>query len=311
VTRTSLIIDCDPGTDDAIAILLAFASPDELDLLAITTLGGNVGADLTARNACIIRQISGREDVPVYAGARRPLVRDPVGAGDFHGASGLGTLPLFEPAGKVSAGESAIVIVDHVMRLPAGAVTLALMGPLTNLALAMRLEPAIIPRLGPVVLMGGARSEGGNITASAEYNIHADPHAAHIVFTSGAHIIAHGLDATHQVRTTPERIARIADLNTPEAQAAAHLMQFSANVQAAIVGDVGAPLHDPCPIAYLLAPGLFRTVPADIRIETNSPLTLGHTAVEFRLANPEAATTHWVTHADAEGVFNLIAERLA
>jgi purine nucleosidase len=311
VTRTPLIIDCDPGVDDAIALLLAFASPDELDILAITTLGGNVSADLTARNACIIRQIAGREDVPVHAGARRPLVREPVGASDFHGKTGLGALELFEPACKIAPGHSAHVIIDYVMRAPSGAVTLTLLGPMTNLALAMRLEPAIIPRLGPVIVMAGARSEGGNITASAEYNVFADPHAAHVVLSSGAKVIVHGLDATHGVRTTPQRIARFAAASAPGSQTAAKLLQFAADVQQEITGASGAPIHDPCPIAWIIAPQLFKTCPADIRIETVSPLTLGHTAVEFRLGDPRAARHHWVTHADANGLFDLIAERLA
>ncbi len=308
---TKLIFDCDPGVDDAIALFLAFASPQDLEILAITTAAGNVAADLTARNAAIIRQIAGREDVPIHAGAQRPLVRPPVGAGDFHGESGLGTLPTFQPAKGVAAGHAATVIVDLVMAHAPGQVTIAATGALTNLALAMRLEPAIVARLGQIAIMGGARREGGNITASAEFNIFADPHAADVVFTSGAKCVVFGLDVTHQVRADPARTAAIAAIKTPAAQASANLLEFSNALERDIVGGTGAPIHDPCVIAWLLAPRLFTLRPCALRVETASPLMLGHTAVEFRLADPSAATVQWATGADADSVFALLNERLA
>lgn len=308
---TKLIFDCDPGVDDAVALFLAFASPEALEILAVTTVGGNVAADLTARNAALIRQIAGREDVPVYAGAQRPLVRKPIEADHFHGESGLGTLPIFTPAKGAAEGHAANVIVDLVMRHAPGDVTLAVTGPLTNLALAMRLEPAIVPRLGPVVVMGGARTEGGNITGSAEYNIHADPHAAHVVFGSGARCVVMGLDVTHQVRSDPARTAAIAAIDTPAARASADLLAFSNAIERDIVGGSGAPIHDPCVIAYLLAPQLFTLRPCELKVEIASSLTLGHTAVEFRLADPAKATIQWATQADADGIFALLNAALA
>ncbi len=308
---TKLIFDCDPGVDDAVALFLAFASPQDLEILAITTAAGNVAADLTARNAAIIRQIAGREDVPIHAGATAPLVRPPVEAGHFHGESGLGTLPLFTPAMSAAPGHAAQVIVDQVMAHPPGAVTLAATGPLTNLALAIRLQPAIASRLATVAIMGGARREGGNITASAEYNVYADPHAADVVFASGARCVVFGLDVTHQVRADPARTAAIAAIKTPAAQASANLLDFSNALERDIVGGSGAPIHDPCVIAWLLAPHLFTLRPCDLKVETASPLTQGHTAVEFRLADPATATVQWATAADADGVFALLNERLA
>lgn len=305
-----IIFDCDPGVDDAVALFLAFASPQDLDILAITTVAGNVAADLTARNAAVIRQIAGREDVPIHAGARLPLIRPPFDAGAFHGESGLGDLPLFEPAKGVEPGHAAQVIVDLVMAHAPGEITLAVTGPFTNLALAMRLQPDIVARLGPVVVMGGARREGGNITASAEYNIWADPHAADIVFSSGAACVVMGLDVTHQVRSDPARTAAIAAIDTPPARASAALLEFSNAIERDIVGGIGAPIHDPCVVAYLLAPQLFTLRPCDLRVETASPLTLGHTAVEFRV-DPVAARVQWATGADADGVFALLTERLA
>lgn len=305
-----IIFDCDPGVDDAVALFLAFASPQDLDILAITTVAGNVAADLTARNAAVIRQIAGREDVPIHAGARVPLIRPPFDAGAFHGESGLGDLPLLQPAKGVEAGHAAQVIADLVMAHAPGEITLAVTGPFTNLALAMRLQPDIIARLGPVVVMGGARREGGNITASAEYNIWADPHAADIVFSSGAACVVMGLDVTHQVRSDPTRTAAIAAIDTPAAQASAKLLEFSNAIERDIVGGAGAPIHDPCVVAYLLAPQLFTLRPCELRVETASPLTLGHTAVEFRV-DRAAARIQWATGADADGVFALLTERLA
>ncbi len=305
--KIPLIIDCDPGVDDATALLMAFASP-ELELLAITTVAGNVSAELTARNACLVRQIAGREDVPVFAGAAQPLVRVPVEAGHFHGESGLGSLPLFEPMRPPAEGHAANVIVETVMARPAGTVTMVTIGPMTNLALAMRLEPRLAGRLARIVAMGGARREGGNITASAEYNIYADPHAAHVVFESGCPVVVMGLDATHQVRATETRIAAIEAVGTRAAEAVAELLRFSRRVERDVVWGLDAPLHDPCTIAYLLKPELFETRPCRMTVEMVSPLTLGHTAVEFRSETPNA---QWATRVDADGLFALLTERLS
>jgi len=308
---TPLIIDCDPGVDDAVALLLAFGAPEALDILAITTVAGNVAADLTARNARLIRQIAGRQEVPVYIGAAAPLVRPPIIASHFHGESGLGTLPVFEPDAPVAPGEAAQAIIDIVMSRPAGSVTIAVTGPMTNLAMALQREPALAERLGPVVVMGGARREGGNITASAEYNIYADPHAADVVFRSGVKTVVLGLDATHQVRATPARVEAIRAIDTVAARSVATLLDFSVDVERRLVGGDSPPLHDPCTIAWLLAPELFTAAPVDLRVETLSPLTLGHTAVEFRLPAGFTPTVRWVTEVDHEAVFALMLERLA
>lgn len=302
-----IIIDCDPGVDDAVALLLAFASA-ELDILAVTTVGGNVSAARTARNACVVREVADREAVPVFAGADRPLRREPVDAGAFHGESGLGALEPAAPRQGPAAGESATAIVDRVMARPAGSVTLVVIGPMTNVAMALDREPALARRLRQVVAMGGARSEGGNITASAEFNFFADPHAADVVFRSGVPVVCFGLDATHQVRATEARIAAIEAIATPAARMAAQMLRFSQRVEREVVGALDAPLHDPCTIAWLLRPDLFELRACRIDIETASPLTLGHSAVEFRSAKPNA---RWAVSADGQGVFNLVAERLA
>ncbi|WP_428150670.1 nucleoside hydrolase [Brevundimonas sp.] len=307
-----MIIDCDPGVDDAVGLLLAFASP-ELDLKAVTTVGGNVPVEKTTRNARIIRHVAGRDDVPVHAGAARPLKREPAGAGEFHGAEGLGDLEAVEPDAPAAEGSAVEAIVRIVMEAEPTSVALAVMGPMTNLALALRAEPRLAERLGPVVVMGGARSEGGNITPSAEFNIWADPDAAAEVFASGCEMVVFGLDATHQVRGTEDRIAALEAVGNASAAIAASMLRFSQRIEREIVGwptpDWGAPLHDPCTVAWLLKPGLFRLKPCRIEVEADSDLTRGHTAVEFRV-DPASARHLWAVEADGQGVFDLITERL-
>ena len=308
VKRQSLIIDCDPGVDDAVGLLLAFASP-ELDLRAITTVGGNVPVKTTTRNARIIRQVAGRQDVPVFAGAARPLRRDPAGAGEFHGAEGLGDLEAVEPEAPAADGSAVEAMVRIVMAAEPKSVALAVMGPMTNVALALRAEPRLAERLGPVVVMGGARSEGGNITPSAEFNIWADPDAAAEVFASACEMVVFGLDATHQVRGTEERIQALEAVGNGPALTAASMVRFSQRIERDIVGWDAAPLHDPCTVAWLLKPALFRLKPCRIEVETGSDLTRGHTAVEFRV-DPASARHLWAVEADGQGVFDLITERL-
>jgi purine nucleosidase len=182
---------------------------------------------------------------------------------------------------------------------------------MTNLAAAILLEPSIVDRLGTVVIMGGARSEGGNVTASAEFNVFADAHAAHIVLSAVKDAVVLGLDATHQVRTTRERAERIRRLGGPRAEACARLFDFCLKTWEQLGDDGGAPLHDPCTIAWLLQPELFMLRPCRIEVETGSTLTMGHTAVEFRLPEPDTATARWAVKADGQGVFDLLAESLA
>lgn len=306
--RRKLIIDCDPGVDDATALLLAFAAPDALDILGVTVVAGNKGLARTARNARIVRQIAGRADVPVYAGCARPMVREPVEAGEFHGPEGLGTLAVFEPDAPLAEGH-AVDFIRRTLRAAHEAVTIAVTGPATNLALALALEPAIAARIDEIVVMGGARSAGGNITASAEFNVFADPHAAHVLLTAGCRVTMFGLDATYQVLYTPERIAALEATGTVAARASAELMRFSNAIEADPSRRAGAPLHDPCTIAWLLDPSLFIVSGAKIAVETNGGLAFGHTAVEFR-AGPREVNANWAVRADGAGVFALLNERL-
>lgn len=308
MNKQALIIDCDPGVDDAVALMLAFGS-SRLDLLAVTTVGGNAPLAKTTRNARMLRQIAGREDVPVHAGAERPLRRKPAGAGAFHGEEGLGFLTPFNPAKTVADGHGVDAILNAVNAREPGTVALAVLGPMTNLALALRREPMLARKLGPVAIMGGARSEGGNITASAEFNVWADPEAADEVLRSGLPVTLFGLDATHQVRATEDRIAALGALGAPTADTAAAMMRFSQTVERDLVGGDAPPVHDVCPVAWLARPDLFELRPCRIAVETQSELTRGHTAVEFRV-EAETAPHRWAVTADADGVFALIGEAL-
>ncbi|MFW2341480.1 nucleoside hydrolase [Brevundimonas sp.] len=304
---TALIIDCDPGVDDAVALLTAFGTP-ALELLAITTVGGNVPVEKTARNARILRQIAGRENVPVFMGADRPLRREPMGAGEFHGAEGLGDMAPFEPDAGCAPGGAVEAMVEIVMARPANSVSLAVLGPPTNLALALRAEPRLAERLGPVAVMGGARAEGGNITASAEFNIWADPEAASEVLASPCDVILFGLDVTHQVRATEARIAGLEARGTEPARAAASMMRFSQRIEREIVGWEAPPIHDLCPVAWIIRPELFDLRPCHIAVETMSDLTRGHTAVEFRDGVAGPLRHRWATGAEADGIFALLTE---
>lgn len=307
--KKTLIIDCDPGVDDATGILLAFAAP-ELEVLAVTTVGGNVPAAQTARNGCILRQIAGRDDVPVFMGAEQPLRRAPAGAGEFHGAEGLGDLSPVETRQSFEAEVAHEALIRLIQSRDPKTVTLVVMGPMTNVALALRQDPSLADRLQQIIAMGGARSEGGNITASAEFNIWADPDAAHEVLSTSVPVVMLGLDATHQVRGTEQRIAAIEAIDSDPARTVAAMLRFSQRVEREIVGWDAAPLHDPCTIAYLMRPELFEVQPAHIQIETESELTRGHTAVELRV--PADSARHlWATKADADGVFDLITRTLS
>lgn len=309
--RRRIIIDCDPGVDDAVMLLLAGAARDALDIAGITTVAGNVGAALTARNACIVRRIAAREDIPVFAGCTRPLQRTPVEAGHFHGESGLGDLPITAPRHGPEARHAVDFIVETLLAAAPSSVTLVATGPLTNVATALAREPEIRRGLREIAIMGGARSEGGNITASAEYNIHADPDAAQAVFGSGCTVVAFGLDATHQVRATPARVDAVRAVGSRAALAAADLLEFSNALPANGPRQQGAPLHDPCPIAWLLRPEAFKFRPCHVDVETRSTLTLGHTAVEFRAVPHRPQNVLWAVRADAEAVFELLTVTLA
>lgn len=306
-----IIIDCDPGQDDAVALLLAFASPDELDVLGITTVGGNVPLRLTHRNARMMCDLAGMQHVPVFAGCAEPLERPLQTAEAIHGSTGINGIDVFEPETVLQEQDGVDFIVATLLAAEQDSVTLVPTGPLTNIASAIRRAPEILSRVERIVVMGGAMREGGNRTPSAEFNILVDPHAADIVFGCGRPITSMGLDVTHQVLSTRERVARIRALGNPVAVATADMLGFFDRYDTAKYASAGAPLHDPCTIAWLLQPELFEGKDCNISIETESELTMGHTAVDFWHVTDKPVNATWIHAVDAAGFYDLLVERLA
>ena len=296
MAKTPLIIDCDPGKDDAVALLMVFASP-EIELLAITTVAGNVGLEKTSRNALRICELGGREHMAVHAGCPRPMLKPLGTAVRVHGEDGLAGAALPDPVMALRPDHAVDFLVDSLMA-SAGDITLAALGPLTNLALAIIKQPEIIPRLREIVLMGGACS-GGNVTPYAEFNIHTDPHAAAVVFGAGAPLTMIGLDVTHQAIATPERVRAIAAIERPAAAAVARMLTLDLERRGG-----GAPLHDPCVIAYLLAPELFSGEAMAVTVETADGERLGQTAATA------PGNINVLKQIDADGFFELLTVRL-
>jgi purine nucleosidase len=311
MTARPIIIDTDPGQDDAVAILLALASPQELEIIGITAVAGNVPLALTEKNARRICELAGRTDIKVFAGAERPLILPLQTAEAVHGSTGLNGPDLPEPKMKTSPGHAADFLVETLRARPAGTVTLCLLGPHTNLALAMVKAPDIVPRIREIVLMGGAVFEGGNSTPSAEFNILVDPHAADVVFKSGVPITVMPLDVSHKALTTKARIDRIRALGTRVSDAVAKMLEFFERYDEQKYGTDGAPLHDPCVISFLLQPGLFQGRKVNVAIETASPLTLGMTVTDWWKVTDRAANAMVMTQVDADAYYKLLTERLA
>lgn len=305
-----IIIDTDPGQDDAVAILLALASP-ELEVLGITCVAGNVPLPLTAKNARVVCELAGRPDIKVFAGCDRPLLRPLVTAEYVHGKTGLDGIALPEPGMALQPGHAVDFLIETLRREPAGTVTLCPLGPLTNIATALQKAPDTAPRIAEIVLMGGAYFEVGNTTPAAEFNIHVDPQAAEIVFHSGVPLVVLPLDATHQVLTNRARIEAFRGLGTPVGHAVASWTDFFERFDMEKYGSEGAPLHDPCVIAYLLQPDLFEGRHINVEIETVSELTLGMTVADWWRVTDREPNAYFVGRANAEGFYALLTERLA
>ncbi|EIE52265.1 inosine-uridine preferring nucleoside hydrolase [Citreicella sp. 357] len=306
-----IIIDTDPGQDDAVAILLALASPDDIDVLGITAVAGNVPLELTALNARKICELAGRPDVKVFAGCDRPLRQPLVTAEHVHGKTGLDGPTLPDPTMPLQAGHGVDFIIDTLRTEPAGTVTLCPLGPLTNIATAFERAPDIAARVKRIVLMGGAYFEVGNITPAAEFNIYVDPEAARIVFASRAPLVVMPLDVTHKALVTRPRNAAFRALGTPAGIAVAQMTDFFERFDREKYGSDGAPLHDPCVIAWLLNPALFSGREINVEIETASPLTRGMTVADWWGVTDRPRNALFIGDLDADGFFTLLAERLA
>ena len=305
-----IIIDTDPGQDDAVAILLALASP-EIEVLGVTAVAGNVPLALTEKNARIVCELADRPDLPVFAGAGAPMTRALVTAEHVHGKTGLDGPPLPEPAMSLQDGHAVDFIIETLRREDAGAVTLVPIGPLTNVARALTDAPDITDRIAEIVLMGGAYFEVGNITPAAEFNIYVDPEAADIVFKSGIPLTVMSLDVTHKALTTRSRVDSFRDLGTKTGDMVAGWTDFFERFDKEKYGSEGAPLHDPCTIAYLLQPDLFTGRHINVEIETGSDLTRGMTVADWWRVTSRAPNAMFMGNLDADGFFGLLTERLA
>jgi purine nucleosidase len=302
----SIIIDTDPGQDDAVAIMLALGRPDAIEVLGLTAAAGNVGLALTATNSLKLLELAGRTDIPVFAGADAPLVVALETAEYVHGETGLNGWTFPEPKTPLRPEFAPDWIVDTIMSRPEKSVTLCPLGPLTNIALALAKEPRIAARLDKIVLMGGAQIEGGNVTPTAEFNIYVDPHAAARVFASGAEIVVMSLDVTHQALIKKSWLAEMKGLNSRVGEAFAGLLSFYERYDEAKYGTDGGPLHDPTTIAYLLAPELFNGKFVNVEIETAPGLGFGQTVVDRWSVTARKKNATWITHVDADGFFALI-----
>ncbi|MBY3213081.1 nucleoside hydrolase [Rhizobium laguerreae] len=306
-----IIIDTDPGQDDAAAIMLAFGSHDELEVLGITTVAGNVPLSLTSRNARIVCELCGRAETKVFAGADAPIARKLVTAEHVHGKTGLDGPELSEPTIALQPGHAVDFIIETLRREPEGTVTLCTLGPLTNIGMAFQQAPDIVPRIRELVMMGGGFFEGGNITPAAEFNIYVDPEAADIVFRSGVPIVMMPLDVTHQLLTRKDRVQHMAEIGTAPAKAMVEMLEFFERFDIEKYGSDGGPLHDPTVVAYLLKPELFKGRECNVEIEVQSELTVGMTVVDWWHVTERKRNAKVMRHVDADGFFDLLIERFA
>lgn len=304
-----IIIDTDPGQDDAVAILLALASP-ELEVLGITAVAGNAPLPLTEVNTRKICELAGRPDIKVFAGCDKPMLLELHTAPEVHGPTGLNGPDLPEPTMPLQAQHAVDYIVETVLSEPPGTVTLCPLGPLTNVARALMKDPRVAARLKRIVLMGGAQSEGGNSSPVAEFNIFVDPHAADVVLKSGVDIVMFPLDVTHQVLTSQKRMEAIAAIGTPLAKATYQMLDYYRQYDEKKYGTDGGPLHDPCVIAWLIKPELFEGKRVNVEVEVSSPLTIGQTVVDHFHKTGRPPNAVYMRKADADGFFDLLTERL-
>lgn len=309
--KRDLIIDTDPGADDVVALLLALASPQELNVMAITTVAGNVRIDKTSRNARLAREWAGREDVPVYAGAGRPLVRAPIYAENIHGKEGLPGGTVHEPSKPLADGNAVQYLVETLSNAAPHSITIAMLGPQTNLALALVQKPEITQGIKEVVVMGGAHFNGGNITPVAEFNLYADPDAAKVVLGSGVKLTYVPLDVTHKILTSEARLKQIAALNNQAGKLVSDILNEYVKGDMVHYGLPGGPVHDASVIAWLLKPDLFSGRSVNLVVDSREGPGFGQTIADWYDTLGQPKNVFWVESGDAQGFFDLLTERLA
>ncbi|CDG87063.1 nucleoside hydrolase [Xenorhabdus bovienii] len=303
-----IILDCDPGHDDAIALLLAHGNPD-IELLAVTTVVGNQTLNKVTRNALSIARIANIHNVPFAAGCHRPLVRDIQTAPEIHGETGLDGVVLPEPALRLDARHAVDLIIDIIMENPPKSITLVPTAGLTNIALAARKSPHIVERVKEVVLMGGGYHTG-NWSAVAEFNIMIDPEAAHIIFNEKWPLTMVGLDLTHQAQATPDVIDAISKIKTRPAQFVLDALQFYGERYRESQGFDYPPVHDPCAVAYVIDPTVMTTQKVPVNIELTGTLTTGMTVADFRFPPPKDCHTQVAVKLDQAKFWQLVINAL-
>ena len=301
MSLTPIVLDCDPGHDDAIALLLALASP-ELELRGVTTVAGNQTLEKTTANAIRVLEFVDRTDVPVAAGADRPLVREPFVAAHVHGETGLDGPALPPAAGEAVPQHAVDFLAEH-----ARGATLVAVGPLTNVALLLALHPDAAPKR--IVLMGGAIAEG-NVTPAAEFNIWADPEAARRVFASGVDLTMVGLDVTHKALMTPEHADRLRT-SSRAGKLVAELFDFYHRFHKQTYDLPGSPIHDALALAHVLRPDLLETVERHVAIDCESELCRGRTVVDVWRRTGQEPNAHVAVGVDGEAFLELLLERVA
>ncbi|MFL8988417.1 nucleoside hydrolase [Pseudomonas sp. QLc11A] len=309
--KIDLIIDTDPGADDVVALLFALASPDELNVRALTTVAGNVRLDKTSRNARLAREWAGREEVPVFAGAPKPLMRTPIYAENIHGMEGLSGIAVHEPKQGLAKGSAITYLIDTLKSAEPHSITIAMLGPQTNLALALIQEPGIVQGIKEVVVMGGAHFNGGNITPVAEFNLFADPQAAEVVLKSGVKLTYLPLDVTHKILTSEARLQQIAALNNNASRLVGDILNEYIKGDIEHYGISGGPVHDATVVAYLLKPQLFSGRSVNVVVDSREGPTFGQTIVDWYDGLKAPKNAFWVESGDAQGFFDLLTERLA
>ena len=310
-TRRTVIIDTDPGQDDAIALLFALAAPERLDVRALTVSVGNMPLSVTEKNTRRVRDWAGRPDVPVYAGYPRPLIREPIFADDVHGKTGLDGPALHEPRGPLMPRHAVDYLIETLRAAPPKSVVVVGLGPLTNIAAALNMAPDIKPAISEIVVLGGSWGVGGNITPAATFNFYADPEAASVVFRSGVPVTAVSHDAARRVLVTPERIAPLRKIGNNAGKVVADILDSAMEYAMRRRGVAVGPMYDPCVIAYLLQPELFKGAQVPVDIETRGEFTSGATVVDFRGYTKRKANALWINAVNIDGFYKLLGTQIA
>ena len=307
--KKKIIIDTDPGQDDAVALLLALASK-ELEILGITCVAGNVPLSLTSENARKILELTRYTEIPVFAGADRPIKRTLVTAEHVHGKTGIDGPVLEKPKIKLQSKEAIEFIIETILSYPKDEITLCTLGPLTNIGLAFQREPRIKTLIKEIIMMGGGFFEGGNITPAAEFNIYVDPEAAAEVLVSGIPITMLPLDVTHKALTSRSRIESFRKIGNKAGIATAEMLDFFERFDVEKYGSEGGPLHDPNVIAYLLRPEFYEGKYVNVEIELGSDLTRGMTVVDWWNVTTRKKNVYYIDKVKDEEFFNFLIERI-